>query len=92
MQLHETLQSTSTEKEQLLSEVTKESLVHMAEMEQIQADLSSVTREREQLLELLQGLREEKIQLMKDLEGKDEKVKGKMHSVYCRLCPCFVLE
>ncbi|MCJ8747829.1 hypothetical protein PDJAM_G00157970 [Pangasius djambal] len=74
MQLRETLQSASAEKEHLLSETTKESLAHMAETEQIQADMASVTQERDQLLELLQGLREEKIQLKKDLEEKDEMV------------------
>ncbi|XP_034156118.2 centromere-associated protein E isoform X2 [Pangasianodon hypophthalmus] len=74
MQLRETLQSTSAEKEHLLSETTKESLAHMAELEQIQADMTSVTQERDQLLELLQDLREEKIQLKKDLEEKDEMV------------------
>lgn len=77
MQLRETLQSTCAEKERLLSEATKESLVHMAEVEQIQADLASVTQERDQLLELLQGLREEKIQLTEDLQEKDEMVNGK---------------
>ncbi|KAK2817883.1 hypothetical protein Q7C36_021816 [Tachysurus vachellii] len=74
MQLRETLQSTSAEKEHLLSEATKESLARMAEIEQIHADITSITQERDQLLELLQGLREELLQLRKDLEEKDAMV------------------
>ncbi|XP_027012210.2 centromere-associated protein E isoform X2 [Tachysurus fulvidraco] len=74
MQLREMLQSTSAEKEHVLSEATKESLARMAEMEQIHADITSITQERDQLLELLQGLREELLQLRKDLEEKDAKV------------------
>lgn len=76
MQLGETLQSISAEKEHHLLEATKENLVLMAELEQIRADLASVTQERYQLLELLQGLREEKIQQQKDLEEKEEMVRG----------------
>ncbi|KAM9454725.1 centromere-associated protein E [Clarias gariepinus] len=68
MQLREMLQSESAEKEHLLSEVTA---VHVAELDQVQACVASMTQERDQLLELLEGLREEKIQLKKDLEEKD---------------------
>ncbi|KAK3511021.1 hypothetical protein QTP70_029023 [Hemibagrus guttatus] len=71
MQLREALQSTCAEKEHLLSEATKESLTRMTEMEQMQADIISITQERDQLLELLQSLREETLQLRKDLEEKD---------------------
>ncbi|KAF7689663.1 centromere-associated protein E isoform X1 [Silurus meridionalis] len=74
MQLRETLQSTCAEKEHLLSETTKESLAQMAEIEQIQADLTLVTQEKDQLLELLQSLREEKSQLTQDLEQKSEMI------------------
>lgn len=83
MQLSYTLKSTSAEKEHLLSEATKESLVHMAEMEQIQADVSSVTQERDQLLEVLQGLREEMVELKKDLQEKNQMVKKKALLVLC---------
>ncbi|KAI5629562.1 centromere-associated protein E isoform X2 [Silurus asotus] len=74
MQLRETLQSTCAEKEHLLSETTKESLAQMAEIEQIQADLTLVTQEKDQLLELLQSLREEKSQLTQDLKQKSEMI------------------
>ncbi|XP_053471518.1 centromere-associated protein E isoform X3 [Ictalurus furcatus] len=72
MQLREELQSTSAEREHLLSESTQQSLSHVAEMEQVRSDIAFVTQERDQLLELLQSLRDEKIQLQKDLEEKDE--------------------
>ncbi|KAF4075058.1 hypothetical protein AMELA_G00230190 [Ameiurus melas] len=72
MQLRDELQSTSAEREHLLSESTQQSLSHVAEMEQVRSDIAFVTQERDQLLELLQGLRDEKIQLQKDLEEKDE--------------------
>lgn len=88
IQLQETLQSTRAEKDQFLSEVTKESLLHMAEIEQIRADLMSRTQERDQLLELLQGQREEKIQLVKDLEEKEEMVKTSILLLYAMLTLC----
>ncbi|XP_017313628.1 centromere-associated protein E isoform X3 [Ictalurus punctatus] len=72
MQLRQELQSMSAEREHLLSESTQQSLSHVAEMEQVRSDIAFVTQERDQLLELLQGLRDEKIQLQKDLEEKDE--------------------
>ncbi|XP_058236857.1 centromere-associated protein E [Hemibagrus wyckioides] len=70
-ELRETLQSTCAEKEHLLSEATKESLTRMAEMEQMQEDLTSITQERDQLHELLQSVSVETLQLKKDLEEKD---------------------
>ncbi|GAA6089757.1 centromere-associated protein E isoform X1 [Tachysurus ichikawai] len=85
MQLRETLQSTNAEKEHLLSEATKESLARMAEIEQIHADITSITQERDQLLELLQGLREELLQLRKDLEEKDAMVMQLKEDFQCAI-------
>lgn len=61
----------------------------MAEMEQMQEDITSITQERDQLLELLQSLREETLQLQKDLEEKDGMVKGKKHSLFFSLYIAF---
>lgn len=92
MQLRDTLQSTSAEKEHLLSEATKESLACMAELERMQADITSMTQERDQLLELRQGLREEMLQLKKELEEKDAMVKGKKHIFLIQTNTSFIFQ
>ncbi|KAI4891029.1 hypothetical protein NFI96_013890, partial [Prochilodus magdalenae] len=71
MQLKEELQSISAEKDQLLCPRAADG-VQNAALEMVQANVAALTEERDQLLEILQGLREEKNQIKADLEEKDE--------------------
>ncbi|KAL7845850.1 hypothetical protein AOLI_G00240420 [Acnodon oligacanthus] len=70
MQLREELKSASTERDQLLCSRSKDDMEDTA-LEMIQANVAALTEERDQLLEILQGLREEKNQMKTDLEEKD---------------------
>lgn len=72
--LREELQSSIAEKNHLLSEKSKDSLPSVSELEQIQLQIASISEERDQLLEVLNGLREEKIQLQTELEEKNDLV------------------
>lgn len=68
MQLQMELQSATAERD-LLSEQTQE-----AALETIRASASTLGEERDQLLEILQGLREEKSQMSTELEEKNRRV------------------
>ncbi|XP_076839139.1 centromere-associated protein E isoform X2 [Brachyhypopomus gauderio] len=70
-QLREELKSTAADNDRIQSEKTKDDLANMATIEQLQVDLASVTEDRDQLLDTLQGLREEMNQLKKELEEKE---------------------
>lgn len=74
LQLQEEIQSSSAEKEQLLSERTKEQQEKLAEMKMAKANIASLTQERDQLLETLQGMRNESEQLKRDQLEKSEMV------------------
>ncbi|XP_016115359.1 centromere-associated protein E-like [Sinocyclocheilus grahami] len=65
LQLREELQSSSAEKERLLSERTKEQQEKLAEMKTAEASITALTRERDRLLETLQSVRDERDQLEK---------------------------
>lgn len=74
LQLQEEIQSSSAEKEQLLSERTKEQQEKLAELKMANANIASLTQERDQLLETLQGMRNEREQLKRDQLEKSEMV------------------
>ncbi|XP_016422139.1 centromere-associated protein E-like isoform X9 [Sinocyclocheilus rhinocerous] len=65
LQLREELQSSSAEKERLLSERTEEQQEKLAEMKTAEASITALTRERDRLLETLQRVRDERDQLEK---------------------------
>lgn len=73
VQLREELQSTATERYKLLSRKTEDT-VEDASLEMIRSSLSSVSEERDQLVEILQALREEKNQMCNELKEKNHKV------------------
>ncbi|KAL6481452.1 hypothetical protein MHYP_G00095320 [Metynnis hypsauchen] len=72
MHLREELQSLTAEKEKMVLEKSKDSLTSLSEIEQVKAEIASITEERDQLLEILHGLREEKIQLRAEIEEKND--------------------
>ncbi|XP_037399048.1 centromere-associated protein E isoform X2 [Pygocentrus nattereri] len=72
MHLREELQSLTAEKDHLLLERSKDGLPSLCEIEQVQAEIASITEERDQLLEIVHSLREEKIQLRAEFEGKND--------------------
>ncbi|XP_036791714.1 centromere-associated protein E isoform X8 [Oncorhynchus mykiss] len=71
-QLNEELESVRAERERLLSEKTDSSQNHAEELEKLRSTVTSLTGERDQLQEILEGTREERNQLKRDLEGKVE--------------------
>ncbi len=71
--MREQLQAACVERERLLSEKSKSDLENTL-LEEVQSSLSSVSEEREQLLEILKANREEKNQLRRDLEEKEDAV------------------
>lgn len=75
MQLKHDLQCASKEKDHLMAENAKCDLENTKELERLQANIMRLTEERDQLLEVLQGMREEKDQLRSDLDEKDEMVR-----------------
>lgn len=77
VQLREELQSTTSEKDHLLAENAQSNLNNMQELERLHAS----TEERDQLLETVQQLREDKKQLKQDLDEKDDMVR----SVHCHV-------
>ncbi|XP_049325717.1 centromere-associated protein E-like isoform X2 [Astyanax mexicanus] len=72
-QLREDMQCVTAEKDCLLAEKAESNLTNM-ELESLHANVLSLTEERDQLLEVLQGLREEKSKLKVELEEKDEMI------------------
>lgn len=77
--MREQFQSACTERDRLLSEKNNSDLENTM-LEELQTSLASVTEEREQLLEILKVNREEKNQLRRDLEEKEETVSEWSHS------------
>lgn len=73
VQVREQLRSACAERDGLLSEKTISDL-EKTTLEEVQTSLASVSEEREQLLEILKLNREEKNQLRRELEEKDETV------------------
>ncbi|XP_024294621.1 centromere-associated protein E isoform X4 [Oncorhynchus tshawytscha] len=71
-QLNEELKSVRAESERLLSETTDGSQNHAGELEMLLSTVTSLTEERDQLQEILEGIREERNQLKRDLEDKVE--------------------
>ncbi|XP_031686002.1 centromere-associated protein E isoform X10 [Oncorhynchus kisutch] len=71
-QLNEELKSVRAESERLLSETTDGSQNHAGELEKLLSTVTSLTEERDQLQEILEGIREERNQLKRDLEDKVE--------------------
>ncbi|XP_067259077.1 centromere-associated protein E isoform X2 [Chanodichthys erythropterus] len=71
VQVREQLRSACAERDGLLSEKTISDL-EKTTLEEVQTSLASVSEEREQLLEILKLNREEKNQLRRELEEKDE--------------------
>lgn len=71
LQLREELQSSSAEKQQLISERTRE----QQEMKAAEANISALTDERDRLLESLQAVRDEREQLQREQLEKSEMVR-----------------
>uniref|UniRef100_A0A9J8BZ24 Centromere-associated protein E n=1 Tax=Cyprinus carpio carpio TaxID=630221 RepID=A0A9J8BZ24_CYPCA len=77
VQVREQLQAACAERDRLLSEKSK------SDLEEVQSSLASLTEEREQLLEILKVNGEEKNQLRRDLEEKEEtllQLRGELQS------------
>ncbi|XP_043104393.1 centromere-associated protein E isoform X2 [Puntigrus tetrazona] len=72
LQLREELQSFSAEKEQLLSERSEDQQEKLAEVKTAEANISALTRERDDLLETLQSVRDERDQLKTEQQEKSE--------------------
>ncbi|XP_067298423.1 centromere-associated protein E isoform X2 [Pseudorasbora parva] len=73
VQVREQLQSACAERDHLLAEKA-ESDLEKTTLEEMQSSLTTVSEEREQLLDILTLIREEKNQLRRDLEEKDQTV------------------
>ncbi|XP_055742770.1 centromere-associated protein E isoform X2 [Salvelinus fontinalis] len=73
-QLNKELKSVQDERERLLSEKTDSSQYHAEELEKLFSTVTSLTGERDQLQEILEGIREERNQLKRDLEDKVEMI------------------
>ncbi|XP_045559053.1 centromere-associated protein E isoform X9 [Salmo salar] len=71
-QLKEELESVRAERERFLSEKTDGSQNHAEELEKLLSTVTSLTGERDQLQEILEGIREERNQLKRDLEDNVE--------------------
>lgn len=85
-QIDEELRSLCWKREQLLGE-TSERAQDCDELESLRAVVTSVTEERNQLQEILQGLREDCGQLKIDLdEGKDTVSLGFNNKRGCNAC------
>lgn len=76
MQLEEDFQCASNERDHLAAEIAKCNLEKIEELDRHQTNIISLTKERDQLLDVLQGMREEKNQLRSDLNNKDEMVRN----------------
>lgn len=75
MQLKEDFQCAINEKDRLLAENATCSLEKVEMLERLQANITSLTEERDQLLKVLKGMREERNQLQSDLDMKDKLVR-----------------
>ncbi|XP_038868858.1 centromere-associated protein E [Salvelinus namaycush] len=73
-QLNKELKSVQDERERLLSEKTDSSQNHAEELEKLFSTVTSLTGERDKLQEILEGVREERNQLKRDLEDKVEMI------------------
>ncbi|KAK6306444.1 hypothetical protein J4Q44_G00233690 [Coregonus suidteri] len=71
-QLKEELVSVRAESERLLFEKTDSPQNHAEELEKLLSSVTSLTEERDQLQEILEGVREERNQLKRDLEENVE--------------------
>ncbi|KAK2908448.1 hypothetical protein Q8A67_004285 [Cirrhinus molitorella] len=72
LQLREELQLSSAEKERLLSERTEQQQEKISEMKTAEANITALTRERDRLLETLEGIKDEREQLKRDQQEKSE--------------------
>ncbi|XP_045082819.1 centromere-associated protein E isoform X5 [Coregonus clupeaformis] len=72
-QLNEELESVRAERERLLSETTDSPQSHAGELKLL-STVTSLTEERDQLQEILEGVREERNQLKRDLEENVEMI------------------
>eukprot|EP00063_Salmo_salar_P040844 XP_014015679.1 PREDICTED: centromere-associated protein E isoform X10 [Salmo salar] len=71
-QLSDALESGEAERERLLFEKTDSPQNHAEELEKLLSTVTSLTGERDQLQEILEGIREERNQLKRDLEDNVE--------------------
>ncbi len=63
------------ERDELLCERTADAQAHRDEMEKLQSRVTSLSEERDELQEILEGLRQEKQQLRAQLEDRMEVVR-----------------
>lgn len=70
------------ERERLLSEKTDSSQNHAEELEKLRSTVTSLTGERDQLQEILEGVREERNQLKRELEDNVEMVSLSYFYIY----------
>ncbi|XP_066516219.1 centromere-associated protein E isoform X2 [Hoplias malabaricus] len=83
MQLKKDVQRTTSEKDHLLAESAKNEMENMQELERLQTSNASLSEERDQVLEVLQGLRDERNQLRKDLEERNDMIMQLKNSIHC---------
>lgn len=83
-QLSDALESGEAERERLLFEKTDSPQNHAEELEKLLSTVTSLTGERDQLQEILEGIREERNQLKRDLEDNVEMVSLDLNStIHC---------
>lgn len=75
VRLKEDFQRVGNEKDLLMAENTKCSPENTEELKRLQANVASLTEERDQLLDVLREMTEEKNQLSSDLDKKEEMVR-----------------
>ena len=73
-QLTEELQLARSERDALQSERTNDAHIPEEEQEKLRSHVASLAEERDQLQEILDGVRDEKCQLKRDLQEKEEMV------------------
>ncbi|XP_078130438.1 centromere-associated protein E isoform X2 [Sander vitreus] len=76
--LTEELESVRAERDSVLSERTADTQTHSEEMEKLLCRVTSLGEERDQLQEILEGLRQEKNQLRAELEDRLETMQTEM--------------
>lgn len=75
LQLRDELEGVCSEREHLLSERNMSSLDESEVVEKMKSNINTLTEERDQLQEILKGLREETEELRRDQQKKQEMVR-----------------
>ncbi|XP_028824579.1 centromere-associated protein E-like [Denticeps clupeoides] len=73
-ELHSHVNSLSADRDQLQEQQIVGTVVHSEDLERLRSDVGALTVERDHLVEMMEGLREERSQLKRDLEDKLEQL------------------